>query len=310
LDAKDGTHLWAETYDRELSAASIFAIQDEITEQVVGTIAGVHGVISRARFAEVKRKPTENLDAYECVLRCSAYYSDNISPSEHAELRDALERAVRTDPGYADAWAWLTLIYLDEHRMNYNPRPDPLDRALEAARMAVASDPTNQGAHVALADAHFFRHEVDAFFAETERALALNPNNASMLASMGNHLHLAGDERGIALVRRAMKLDPFHPTWFYLPITAHHFQSGQYEQALAAAQRINIPGFYVAHMFLAAIYAELGRQSEAHSAMEELLKLRPGLTSEAFIEEERRWNIPDHWLRRMAEALRKAGLPE
>ena len=78
LDAKDGTHLWAETYDRELSASSIFAVQDEITEQVVGTIAGSFGVISRARFAEVKEKPTDSLDAYECVLQAAAYYRDTL----------------------------------------------------------------------------------------------------------------------------------------------------------------------------------------------------------------------------------------
>ena len=56
----------------------IFAVQDEITEQVVGTIAGHrYGVISRARFAEVKEKPTDSLDAYECVLQAAAYYRDN-----------------------------------------------------------------------------------------------------------------------------------------------------------------------------------------------------------------------------------------
>jgi hypothetical protein len=64
LDAKDGTHLWAERYDRELSASDIFAVQDEITEQVVATIAGMSGVISRARFSEVKEKPTHALSGF------------------------------------------------------------------------------------------------------------------------------------------------------------------------------------------------------------------------------------------------------
>lgn len=73
LDAKDGTHLWAESYDRQLSAASVFAVQDEITEQVVATIAGAHGVISRARFAEITEKPAGSLDAYESVLQAQSY---------------------------------------------------------------------------------------------------------------------------------------------------------------------------------------------------------------------------------------------
>jgi adenylate cyclase len=99
----DGTHLWAETYDRELSASNIFAVQDEITEQVVATIAGGFGVISRARFAEIKQKPTDSLDAYECVLQAQAYYRDNVVPPEHAKVRDALERAVKSDPNYMEA---------------------------------------------------------------------------------------------------------------------------------------------------------------------------------------------------------------
>ena len=144
LDARDGTHLWADTYDRDLSASDIFAVQDEITEQVVGTIASNSGVISRARFAEIKEKPTDSLDAYECVLQVGAYYRDNYIATEHVKVRACLERAVKSDPGYADAWAYLTFLYLDEYRFNYNPRPDSLDRALEAAQRAVDADPTQQ----------------------------------------------------------------------------------------------------------------------------------------------------------------------
>jgi adenylate cyclase len=310
LDAKDGTHLWAETYDRELSAASIFGVQDEITEQVVATIAGPWGVISRARFAEVKEKPTDRLDAYECVLQASAYWRDNVVPAEHARVRDALERAVKSDPGYADAWAWLTVVYLDEHRHNYNPRPDPLDRALEAARRAVASDPTNEFAHCALAEVYFHRHELDAFRAEAERAIALNPNNAPILASMGENLQYLGDERGIALLSRAVKLDPFHPPWFHLAIAVYHFERNEHEAALAAARKIDMPGFAPPQGLLAAIYAELGRQSEAGAAVEELLRLSPGLTTEIAVEQLRKLNFSEDTIRRFVAALRKAGLPE
>jgi adenylate cyclase len=310
LDAKNGTHLWAETYDRELSAPSIFAVQDEITEQVVATIAGQFGVISRARFAEVKGKSTDSLDAYECVLQIAAYYRDNWSPTEHARLRDALESVVKADPGYADAWAWLSAIYVDEVRFNYNPRPNSLDRALDAAQRAVASDNTSQFSHEALAAVYFQRHELDAFFAEAERAIALNPNHGFTLAAFGMRFQQAGDERGIALVRKAMKLDPFLPTIFQFPIAAHHFEKGEYEEALAAARKVNIPGEYFAQIFLAAIYAELGRDKEARAAVEELLRLHPGFTTDKQIERLRNLNYSDARMRPWVAALRKAGLPE
>jgi TolB-like protein/cytochrome c-type biogenesis protein CcmH/NrfG len=310
LDAKDGTHLWAEKYDRELSAPDIFAVQDEITGQVVGTIAGLSGVISRARFAEVKAKPTDLLDAYECVLQHGSYYRDNYIASEHAKVRAGLERAVESDPDYSEAWARLAFVYADEYRFNYNVRPDPLGRALQAARRAVASDPANQIGHTALAYAHFFSRDLDAFIAAAERAIALNPNDAGTLAGLGELLHYAGEKRGMALVGRALKLDPFHPTWFYFAIADSHFEKGEYEEALGAARKLDMPGFYWTQMLLAAIYAELGRQSEARSAMKELLRLYPGFSVEVLIKEVQKKRSTDDAARRWVAALRKAGLPE
>jgi TolB-like protein/cytochrome c-type biogenesis protein CcmH/NrfG len=310
LDAKDGTHLWADTYDRELSASSIFAVQDEITEQVVAKIGGMSGVISQARFGEIKEKPTDRLDAYECVLQYGAYVRDNLVAAEHAKLSGVLERAVKSDPNYSDAWACLCWMYLDEYRFNFNPQPDPLDRALNAAQRAVASDPSNQQAHYALAVSYFYRHELDPFLAEAERALALNPNETDVLAFIGALFHWVGDERGIALVRKAAKLDPLHPTWFNFSIARHHFARGEYETALAAARKIRIPDSWLTQIYLAAIYGELGREGEARSALEELLRLYPGFTSETLSGEWRKWNASDDMVRRWVAALRKAGLPE
>jgi adenylate cyclase len=310
LDAKDGTHLWAETYDRALSASNIFAVQDEVTEQAVATIAGNYGVISRTRFAEAHEKPTDSLDGYECVLRWELYVRDSIIPVEHAKLRDGLERAVKSDPDYADAWACLCHAYLAAYRLNFDLRPDLLDRALEAARRAVKSGPTCQRARVALAHAYFYRNDIETFAAEVERALALNPNNPAALASLGNALYFAGDERGIPLVEKAVELDPFHPSWLNFPIADQHFQRGEYKEALAAAHKIEMPGYFWIPLYLAGIYAELDRQAEARSALEELLDVYPGFTTETLTKEWRKWNRPNDAIRRWLDALRKAGLPD
>jgi Tfp pilus assembly protein PilF len=288
----------------------VFAVQDEITEQVVGMVAGSHGVISRARFADIRDKPTDDLDAYESVLQAAAYYRDNMTPTQHARVRGALEQAVQSDPAYADAWAYLADVYLDEYRSNYNPRPDPLDRALSAARRAVSVDRSSQRAHQALAEVYFLRHALDAFSAEIKQAIALNSNDAETLANAGHLLQEMGDERGISFVRKAIALDPFHPTWLNFPVAQYHFERGEYEKAIAVAQKIDIPGNIFQQLYLAAIYAELGRQSEAQSAVKELLKLSPGFNIESVIEERRKWNPTDDSIRRWVAALRKAGLPE
>ena len=127
---------------------------------------------------------------------------------------------------------------------------------------------------------------------------------------MGDRLYWVGDERGIVLVRKAIALDPFHPTWFDFTIARYHFDRGDYEEALAAARKVDLPGHFWLPVFLAAIYAELGRQSDARSALEELLRLYPGFAIDKLIEEARKWNATDDYIRNMVAALRKAGLPE
>jgi adenylate cyclase len=185
-----------------------------------------------------------------------------------------------------------------------------MDRALDAAKRAVALDPTSQLAHQALAGVYFHRHEIDAFFAEAERAIAINPNHAMMLAVFGLRFTFAGDHRGTALIEKAKKLDPFLPTVFNFPVAMAHFDKGEYEQALVATREVSIPDFFRTHVYLAAIYAELGRESDAHSARDEVLRLYPDFTVEEYVSEMLNWNFRDELIRRVVAALRKAGLPE
>ena len=88
-----------------------------------------------------------------------------------ALTRTALEHAVELEPRYADAWACLAVLYLDEDRHEFNRRPDALDRALEAARRAVDADPANQLANYALAQAYYYRRDLGAFRPAAERAI-------------------------------------------------------------------------------------------------------------------------------------------
>jgi tetratricopeptide (TPR) repeat protein len=80
------------------------------------------------------------------------------------------------------------------------------------------------------------------FVAEAERAIQLNPNAATVLAYLGESFALMGeDERGIALARRAAKLDPYHPTWYNFAFAHYHYQRHEYAEALIAARKLNLP---------------------------------------------------------------------
>jgi len=219
LDARDGTHLWADNYARNLTTADIFAIQDSIMERIVGVLADEFGVISRAGLKETAARHTDNLSAYECVLRAYAYY-ELITPQEHLAVRACLEEAVAADPSYAEAWGWLSYMYQDEYKFGFNLRPDgeaPLAMAIAASEKAIMADATSQIGYETLANGHYFSGDVERFRRAAERALSLNPNNSRTVAVLGNLLAFAGDwDRGIALTDKAVSLNPNHPTWYHL----------------------------------------------------------------------------------------------
>ena len=94
------------------------------------------------------RKP-DQLTPYEALLRGFAYFQ-RIDQEEHAIVRAALERAVEQAPGYADAWAMLSILYREEYTHGFNPLPDPLGRAFAAARRAIEAAPSNHYGYHAL----------------------------------------------------------------------------------------------------------------------------------------------------------------
>ena len=129
VDGVTGAHLWAETYDRRFEPDQIFAMQDELIPRIVSTCADTFGVLARSISDAVRGKEPAQLSPYEALMRGFGYHH-RLAPGEHAEARDALERAVEQAPGNADCWAMLSWIYSHEYGHDFNPRPGSLDRAL------------------------------------------------------------------------------------------------------------------------------------------------------------------------------------
>ena len=268
LDASTGAHLWAETYDRELGTSAIFAIQDDITDRVVATIADPYGVLVRSMAAAVRDRPPEELTASELVLRFFAYWHQ-IRPDEHARLRTALERRLKREPMHADAWACLARLYSHEHEHRLNPLPDSVERARKTAQRAVEIDPTCQMGWESLADASFLARDLGAFRTNAERAMSLNPRNTNTMAAMAVQMTLSGDmDRGVELARRAMALNSHHPGWYHGPLVLDHYLKKEYAEALQATKRMNMPEFFWTHVWTVAALGRLGRGDEARTALE------------------------------------------
>jgi TolB-like protein len=309
LDTTTGAHLWNETYKKEVSGVRLFELQDEIASRIVSTVADASGALVRSMAALIRAKPVETLTPYEAVLRAHAYLQI-VTPEEHKEVRACLQRAVESAPDYPDAWAALALMFSAEFSHSFNVQPDPLDRALAAARKAIELDATNQQGFGALAIVSFFRRDFGTFRTAAERAIRLNPLNGDMVAVMGTLTAYSGDwERGVEIAARAMALNPDHPGWYHFVSFFHAYHSGNYDQALEIAERINMPSNFYSHMTLAAIYARLGKVNAARDSIKDLLAMAPDYATRVRSEMGTIWHVRDPDLvEKLVEDLRKAGL--
>jgi TolB-like protein/Tfp pilus assembly protein PilF len=310
VDATTEAQLWASAYEEAGSGADLFRVQSDIARRVAVEIAQPYGIIATADMQLMRGKSPESLSAYECVLQVHHYYR-HMSAERVDEARSCLERATESDPEYADAWALLGMSYLDQVRLRTVPRShdeDLLDRALSAAQRAAEVGPDGALAHRSLLLVHSFRGEVKEALAAGERAVALSPNNAEILAEFGMRLALMGQwERGIGLIEQAIARNPAHPGWYHTAPALNFYRQGLYAQALEEAKQIDAPGWVHNHTILAMIYGQLGQEEEARAAVRQLLQLDPDFEANAWYELQLR-NFPNDMAEHMAEGLRKAGL--
>jgi TolB-like protein len=306
VDAVTGAHLWAENYERSFSPGAVFELQDDLVPRIVSSVADAHGILPHTMSESLRSKTPDQLSPYEAVLR-SFGYGYRMTAEEHAVVQAGLERAVEQEPAYADAWAMLSLVISEEYAVGFNPRPDPLGRALQAARRATDAAPSSALAHNALARALFYRREFKAFRLEADRSIEINPFNGPTLASLGTLLAYAGGwEHGCAQVERAARLNPNHPGWYWFPLFYNAYRKGDYRGALEVALKINLPEFFHTYVVVAAASGQLGECDQAGKALQELLRLEPHF-AETGRDKLEKW-FDQELIEHILDGLRKAGL--
>jgi len=266
IDALTDHHLWADRYDRELE--DIFAVQDEITETIVSTLAGR---VEEATLQRARRKSTDNLAAYEYVLQADL----GIWPStaeKTAWARQMYIKATDHDPLYARAYAGIANTYfLDWGYMLGEDPDDDLELAFEYAQKAVALDDADNRSHMVLAVAYVFRREYTQAQIHQQKAIALNPNDADVLARMCYLLPLLGKhEEAVELGEKAFRLNPYNPRWYLTFLGGAYYAAGRYEDAIVAFEGSH-NSYPDDAAWLAASYAQSGRLDEAQAIMSEYL---------------------------------------
>ena len=175
IDCKTEAHLWAETYDRELTAANIFAIQSEIAKTVADALRAALSTEEQDRLASV---PTENLAAYEAYLLGRQRLARETAAAL-AEAVDYFQQAIELDPGFALAYVGLADSYAWQVFFGGLAREEGLARAQAAADKALALDDQLGEAYNSLAGIKEERGDYEGAEAMYRRALELNPNYAT-----------------------------------------------------------------------------------------------------------------------------------
>lgn len=308
VDTHTREHLWAETFDRALTAENLFAVQDEITRDVVARIAGVQGVILHTLEKETHAPRTTELSVYEAVLQFH-HYNIRLSKDTYNETRAALELAVEKDPEYALAWALLAEMFTDGFTLSLATDEDALEKAAAYAKRAIALDPNCQHARWELAQARFHMRDSEGSMQELEEVLNINPNAAFFVGAAGWQIALLGDwDRGLEIMHQAIRLNPRHPGWFHLAPFLNHYRQGHFEAALAEARKFNMPQLPWDQVLRTAAFQRLGLSRSASRTMRELLEVDPQFPNKAEIYVGA-YVFDEDLATDIVSALREAGLP-
>jgi TolB-like protein len=309
IDAANGAHLWADRFDGALE--DVFQLQDRVTEGVVTAIAPK---LEQAEIVRARRKPTENLDAYDYFLRGCESLHLNTQDSTTEALR-LFSKAIELDPNFAAAYGMAAFCYVARRASRWVT--DRAQEVAEADRLARKAVQLGADDAVALArGGHALAYVVEDFDAGKlfiDRALALNPNLApAWFASGWLRVWMGEPETAIKHTARLMRMSPVDPflAWMHSATAFAHVFTGRYDSGVMHAELAlsEKPNLHQALRAAAVSNALAGRIEQARKAIARLRQIDPTL---------RISNLRDLTpLQRQADiakytdGMRLAGLPE
>jgi TolB-like protein len=308
IDAANGTHIWADRFDGELE--DVFDLQDRVTERVAGALE------PRIRIAEIersRRKPTENMRAYDYFLRALAEFHKT-TKEPNREAVSLLERAIALDPDYTAAYGLAAYCYAYRKGNGWMAdRAAESAEGLRLARLAIAGGHDDATAlYMGSMASAYLGGDLRTAATVMDRALALNPNLAGAWHLSGwIRMYLEEADTAIEHFNRGLRLNPLDPTIHILScgMAGAWFVKGDLEQVLLWDDKSLREG----PVFLAALRSKvvvlglMGRVDEAKALVPTLLELEPNLRCSG-VGTLVPWG-PD-LLARYAAGLRAAGIPE
>ncbi len=306
IDAVSGGHVWAERFDRKLT--DVFSLQDEVSRKIVAALA-VN--LTKDEQQQLSQAVQVNPEAYDLLLRGLEQFR-RFTRETNSLARDMFKRATRHDPDFARAYADVALTHGIDVLFGWSTPSDELfAQAFEYAEKALQLDPTLRQVHFALSNLYLTTKQHDKAIDAARKAVTLHPNYADGFAQLGQALVYAGrPQDGLDALSKAMALNPRY-AFFYTWIEGHAYMLMRRNNAAITAfetvieKNAHFPG---AHLTLASLYGNMGKNQDAEWQAAQILGLRP----EFSLREEKR-RVPYKTsadLEYYISGLRKAGLPE
>ncbi len=304
IDALNGHHLWAKSYDRNLS--DIFFVQDEITKNI---ITAMQVKLTEGEQARAASKGTNNLEAYLKYLQANELIN-KINPESNALAKKMAEEAVALDPKFAGAYYVLGRANMVDVWVGASKSPkDSIAKAMKLLQKAIVLDDTYAQAYGLLGFLYSMTREHDKALAQAEKAVALNPNSAIAHFLVGKTLSFAGRWKdSIPEYKKAIRLNPIPPNNLFWSLGLSYAYTEQYEGAIKWCQKAvhQEPNDLLARMMMTVVYSLSGHDEKARTEADEVLRIQPKFSLEKFKKKVTYKKEADR--EKFLGALRKAGL--
>jgi TolB-like protein/DNA-binding winged helix-turn-helix (wHTH) protein len=273
IQVSDQTHLWAESYERDLR--DILVLQRDVAAAIAQQIRLALSADTRARLAQ--QRPV-NPEAHEAYLK-GLYFWNKLSVPGLLKSREYFQQAIDKDPGYAQGYAGLAASYGVLGNMGMLPPREAYPKARAAAKKALEIDEGLSDAHGQLGwEALFYERDWTQAEREFRRAIALNPSNANARDGLAMYLAALGRLDGaVAEIRRARDLDPLSLV-VNGDVGMVLFFARQYDQALDHLQKTREmdPNFPPTYWHMARVYEAKGMPEEAYQMYLKSMTLAEG----------------------------------
>jgi TolB-like protein/Flp pilus assembly protein TadD len=311
-EARTGKVLWADSFDSQISPASLYDVRNAMADRVVRAVAHPFGLLQSYRTQLADSLPPDRWLPQHSVDQFYKYWR-SYRRDMHEPVRALLEKAIQVAPDYAEAYACKALIYVDAYRFGYAAdfpiAVDPRAKAYALAERALELAPRSSRGYHALGLAQWFGGETEVALATLERGLSLNPNDTEIMAELGfRQCQFANWDIGVALLERSYAENPRQPGTYRTQLAKYHYINGRYREALSEARRVGAPQVVYGFIWEAMAAAKLGLREDASAAIRRILAIDPAY-GEHLVDDLRKRNVDPVSIELMVEGLSHAGLP-